>query len=80
VAEFWREHAVSRDTFYKYVTRFRAEGTDRFTRRSTAPHHRLTTLSRWWPRRCCTRKELHRAALQRVQFCDSGVLAERGDL
>jgi hypothetical protein len=40
VARFRHEHGLSRDTFYKYVTRFRAEGADGFTRRSTAPHHR----------------------------------------
>ena len=44
VARFCREHGLSRDTFYKYLTRFRAEGTDGFTRRSTAPHHHPTTL------------------------------------
>ncbi|WP_284749226.1 helix-turn-helix domain-containing protein [Amycolatopsis sp. RTGN1] len=37
VARFCHEHGVSRDTFYKYVTRFRAEGASGFTRRSTAP-------------------------------------------
>jgi len=45
VSRFCREHRVSRATFHKYVTRFRAEGTAGFTRRSTAPHHRPTTLS-----------------------------------
>ena len=44
VARFCREHGLSRDTFYKYLTRFRAEGTDGFTRRSTAPHHHPTAL------------------------------------
>ena len=44
VARFCHEHGVSRDTFYKYVTRFRAEGASGFTRRSTAPHHRPSTL------------------------------------
>ncbi|MDX3196073.1 leucine zipper domain-containing protein, partial [Streptomyces sp. MN03-5084-2B] len=44
VAKFCHEHGLSRDTFYKYVTRFREEGTDGFTRRSTAPHHRPSTL------------------------------------
>ena len=44
VARFCHEHGVSRDTFYKYVTRFRTEGADGFTRRSTAPHHRPSTL------------------------------------
>ncbi|MEU0533904.1 helix-turn-helix domain-containing protein [Amycolatopsis tolypomycina] len=32
-----REHGMSRDTFSRYVTRFRTEGTDGFIRRSTAP-------------------------------------------
>jgi transposase InsO family protein len=45
VTRFCREHAVSRDTFYKYVARFRTEGVDGFTRHSTAPHHRPTALS-----------------------------------
>lgn len=45
VALFCREHAVSRDTFYKYVVRFRTSGADGFTRRSTAPHHHPTTVS-----------------------------------
>ena len=45
VARFCRERGVSRDTFYKYVARFRAEGAGGFTRRSTAPHHRPTALS-----------------------------------
>ena len=44
VARFCHEHGVSRDTFYKYVTRFRTEGASGFTRRSTAPHHRPSTL------------------------------------
>lgn len=44
VARFCHEHAVSRDTFYKYVARFRAEGADGFTRRSTAPHHHPSAL------------------------------------
>jgi transposase InsO family protein len=44
VARFCREHAVSRDTFYTYLTRFRTEGTHGFTRRSTAPHHRPSAL------------------------------------
>ncbi|MFB9691392.1 IS481 family transposase [Amycolatopsis plumensis] len=45
VAVFCREHGLSRDTFYRYVTRFRAEGADGFTRRSTAPHHHPTALA-----------------------------------
>ncbi|OXM59053.1 IS481 family transposase [Amycolatopsis vastitatis] len=44
VARFCHEHGLSRDTFYKYVARFRAEGADGFTRRSTAPHHHPTAL------------------------------------
>ncbi|RSD22516.1 IS481 family transposase [Amycolatopsis eburnea] len=44
VARFCYEHHMSRDTFYKYLARFRAEGTDGFTRRSTAPHHHPTTF------------------------------------
>ncbi|WP_143060660.1 helix-turn-helix domain-containing protein [Amycolatopsis tolypomycina] len=32
-----REHGMSRDTFSRYVTRFRTEGIDGFIRRSTAP-------------------------------------------
>lgn len=44
VSGFCREHDVSRDTFYKYVARFRAEGTAGFTRRSSAPHHHPTAL------------------------------------
>lgn len=39
IARFCREHGISRDTFYKYLARFRAEGSDGFVRRSTAPHH-----------------------------------------
>jgi transposase InsO family protein len=45
VARFCHQHGLSRDTFYKYVNRFRAEGADGFTRRSTAPHHHPTALS-----------------------------------
>ena len=45
VALFCREHAVSRDTFYKYVARFRIEGADGFLRRNTAPRHHPTALS-----------------------------------
>jgi transposase InsO family protein len=45
VARFCREHEVCRDTFYKYLARFRADGADGFTRRSTAPHHRPAALS-----------------------------------
>jgi transposase InsO family protein len=45
VARFCREHGVARDTFYKFVTRFRAEGTDGFVRRSTAPHHHPAALT-----------------------------------
>ncbi|RSN52160.1 IS481 family transposase [Amycolatopsis sp. WAC 04182] len=44
VAGFCREHGVSRDTFYRYVTRVRSEAANGFTRRSTAPHHRPTAL------------------------------------
>jgi transposase InsO family protein len=44
VALFCRERGVSRDTFYKYVARFRAEGADGFTRRSTAPRHHPAAL------------------------------------
>ncbi|VVJ16163.1 Uncharacterised protein [Amycolatopsis camponoti] len=44
VARFCRERRLSRDTFYKYVTRFRAEGANGFTRRSTAPHQQPTTF------------------------------------
>jgi transposase InsO family protein/transposase-like protein len=44
VAGFCRAHGLSRDTFYRYVTRFRTEGTDGFTRRSTAPHHHPNAL------------------------------------
>jgi transposase InsO family protein len=44
LARFCHEHHLSRDTFYRYVTRFRAEGTAGFTRRSTAPHHHPTAL------------------------------------
>ncbi|HEY3465927.1 MAG TPA: IS481 family transposase, partial [Amycolatopsis sp.] len=44
VARFCRVHGLSRDTFYRYVTRFRAEGTDGFTHRSTAPHHHPTAI------------------------------------
>ncbi|GAB3152728.1 hypothetical protein GCM10027258_54230 [Amycolatopsis stemonae] len=44
VARFCREHGLSRDTFYKYLTRFRAEGADGFTRRSTAPRHHPSAL------------------------------------
>jgi transposase InsO family protein len=44
VARFCREHGVSRDTFYKYVARFRVEGTRGFTRRSTAPRRHPTAL------------------------------------
>lgn len=45
VARFCREHGIGRDTFYKYLARFRAEGTDGFVRRSTAPHHRPTAVA-----------------------------------
>ncbi|WP_134665937.1 DDE-type integrase/transposase/recombinase, partial [Amycolatopsis sp. CFH S0078] len=44
VARFCREHGLSRDTFYKYLARFRAEGADGFARRSTAPHRRPTAF------------------------------------
>jgi transposase InsO family protein len=45
VARFCRTHRLSRSVFYKYVTRFRVEGAAGFTRRSTAPHHRPSTVS-----------------------------------
>jgi transposase InsO family protein len=44
VARFCHQHSLSRDTFYKYVNRFRAEGADGFTRRSTTPRHHPTAL------------------------------------
>lgn len=44
ISRFCREHGVSRGVFHKYVARFRAEGAEGFTRRSTAPHRRPTTL------------------------------------
>ncbi|ATY10831.1 IS481 family transposase [Amycolatopsis sp. AA4] len=44
IARFCREHGVSRTVFHKYLNRFRAEGADGFTRRSTAPHRRPTAL------------------------------------
>src|SRR6266498_4115320 len=44
ISRFCREHGVSRGVFHKYVTRFRVEGADGFTRRSTAPHHRPGAL------------------------------------
>jgi transposase InsO family protein/transposase-like protein len=44
IARFCREHGVSRTVFHKYLNRFRAEGADGFTRRSTAPHHHPTAL------------------------------------
>jgi transposase InsO family protein len=44
IARFCREHGVSRGVFHKYLARFRAEGADGFTRRSTAPHHRPAAL------------------------------------
>jgi len=44
IARFCCEHGVSRGVFYKYVTRFRAEGAAGFTRRSTAPHHHPAAL------------------------------------
>ncbi|MER6872702.1 leucine zipper domain-containing protein, partial [Amycolatopsis sp. NPDC000673] len=44
IARFCREHGLSRDTFYKYLARFRDEGADGFTRRSTAPHRRPTAF------------------------------------
>jgi transposase InsO family protein len=44
ISRFCREHGVSRGVFHKYVKRFRDEGADGFTRRSTAPHHRPTEL------------------------------------
>jgi transposase InsO family protein len=45
VSTFCARHEVSRTVFYKYVARFRAEGAAGFTRRSTAPHHRPTTIT-----------------------------------
>ncbi|MFJ4105830.1 IS481 family transposase [Amycolatopsis japonica] len=44
VSQFCREHGVSRDTFYRYVTRVRNEAANGFIRRSTAPHHRPTAF------------------------------------
>ncbi|UKD57218.1 IS481 family transposase [Amycolatopsis sp. FU40] len=44
VARFCHQHGLSRDTFCKYLARFRAEGADGFTRRSTAPRRRPSTL------------------------------------
>ncbi|MGW5748662.1 IS481 family transposase [Amycolatopsis sp. NPDC003861] len=44
IARFCREHDVSRSVFHKYLARFRDEGSDGFTRRSTAPHHHPTAL------------------------------------
>jgi len=44
ISRFCREHGVSRTVFHKYLNRFRVEGADGFPRRSTAPHHRPTTL------------------------------------
>lgn len=44
IARFCREHGMSRTVFHKYLNRFRAEGADGFTRRSTAPHHHPTAL------------------------------------
>jgi transposase InsO family protein len=44
VSRFCREHDVSRSVFHKYLARFRAEGAEGFTRRSTAPHHRPTMM------------------------------------
>ncbi|MEV6645541.1 IS481 family transposase [Amycolatopsis sp. NPDC051371] len=44
VAQFCHQHGLSRGTFYKYLNRFRTEGADGFTRRSTAPHHHPTAL------------------------------------
>jgi transposase InsO family protein len=44
IARFCREHGISRDTFYKYLARFRTEGAPGFTRRSTARHHQTTAL------------------------------------
>jgi len=44
ISRFCAEHGVSRGVFHKYVTRFRAEGVDGFTRRSTAPRRRPTAL------------------------------------
>jgi transposase InsO family protein len=45
ISRFCREHGVSRGVFHKYVTRFRAEGSGGFTRRSTAPLHHPTALA-----------------------------------
>jgi len=45
IARFCREHGMSRGVFHKYLTRFRTEGTDGFTRRSTAPHHHPAALA-----------------------------------
>ncbi len=64
VARFCREHYLSRDTFYKYLTRFRAEGTDGFARRSTAPHHHPSAVTASVAEAVLrTRKELAEAGL-----------------
>lgn len=39
VAAFCRRQAISRQTFYKWRTRFRAEGVEGLQERSRAPHH-----------------------------------------
>lgn len=44
VTRFCREHHLSRDTFYHYLTRFQNEGADGFTHHSSAPHHHPTAL------------------------------------
>lgn len=64
VARFCREHGVSRGTFHHYVARFRVEGVDGFTRRSTAPHHHPTALGEQVGEAVLrTRKELAEAGL-----------------
>ena len=44
IAGFCRDHGVSRGVFHKYVKRFRAEGSDGFIRRSTAPRSHPSAL------------------------------------
>lgn len=42
ISGFCRERGISRGVFHKYVKRFKAEGTNGFIHRSTAPHHHPT--------------------------------------
>lgn len=44
ITRFCREHDLSRTMFHKYLNRFRTEGADGLTRRSTAPHHHPTAF------------------------------------